>query len=109
MSADLDRYVYPGGDPPNAQALADARAFINSIPDESHDPILTFVLDGEINFMWKLPGEPDSIYVDLGFHGDDIGGSYYAHDQYGNDYLSEGFPADQFPEELIPLVSVFHE
>ena len=96
-----DRYVYPGGTRPDEAAFRDARSFLTNLAPLKFIPKITLVADGEVNFLW----ESAEVYVDLGFHGDGEGGSYYAEEKRASrKYHCDSFPSEELPSEIVRLV-----
>lgn len=95
-----DYYVYPGGQIPNRKAFDDARRFIESLPTLRIVPTIALIVDGEVNFSW----DTDGVHIDLGFHGDGEGGSYFAKDDSGRKYYCDSFAPDELPDEILRLI-----
>ena len=95
-----DSYVYPGGQTPNDEAFNDARKFVESLPRLRLVPKIVLIVDGEVNFSW----DTDGIHIDLGFHGDGEGGSYFAKDESGIKYYCDSFAPDELPDEILRLI-----
>ena len=100
LSKSGDYYVYPGGQIPNDEAFNDARRFVESLPRLRLVPKVVLIVDGEVNFSW----ETDRIHIDLGFHGDGEGGSYFARDESGTKYYCDSFDPDELPDEVLRLI-----
>ena len=84
------------------EAINDAETFIWILLKYSiiHSPIISLAADGEINFLWILPG----FRLDLGVYGDTTY-SYYGKTLNGKEYLADDVDIKQrLPGHIINLI-----
>jgi len=94
---DWDGY---GGVTPTKSAVANAIDFLIKLPKRAVLPRPGLAGDGEVGLFWKS----GSLFIDVGFLGDDTY-SFYARDKHGNEYYGDELPLKQdLPVELLRTI-----
>lgn len=75
IAAYEDGWAAPGSKAPRREAIADAWAFIDLLPDSAPSPDLYADEEGDVEFTWRQP--PAADYINVGFAGDGVI-SFYA-------------------------------
>lgn len=84
-----DNWHSPQSKAPTAKSIEDAERFAREIDWKSSlQPMVSAAEDGEVNFYWKN----ESIYIDLGFHGDGTY-SFFAKLDNGETLVGDDIPA----------------
>lgn len=84
-----DAWHSPQSKAPTFQSIEDAERFAREIDWKSSlQPMISAAEDGEVNFYWKS----ESIYIDLGFHGDGTY-SFFAKLDNGETLVGDDIPA----------------